>query len=180
LTPKSSVLEVRAAELRRSFDESFAAAAETVTADVEDLLGLRVGGDAYAVRLGEITALLPERKIVALPSPIPELLGLAGLRGGIVPVYSLRALLGYGAGTERTAWIILAGAEPLVGLAFDQFEGHLRIARSQIAVRSDAASRAHVAETAQVEGALRGLIGVRSMVATIQERVARLGNIKES
>lgn len=176
---ETSRAAVRAVDLRRSFDQTFTAAVQVVSPDFEDLLGLRLGGDSYAVRLAEIAALLPERKIVALPSPLPELLGVAGLRGGIVPVYSLRALLGHGAGTERASWIILAGSDPVIGLAFDQFEGHLRIARSQITAGRDGAPRAHVGEVARVAEALRGIISVRSIVETVKERIGRLGNIKE-
>ena len=65
------------------------------------------GGAPFAFRLAEIAGVAVDRKLTSLPSPVPELLGLAGLRGRLVPVYSLTALLG---GTpEGTAgrWLVL-------------------------------------------------------------------------
>jgi chemotaxis signal transduction protein len=165
----------RGAELAAAFDRTFAEPVRTATDDRESLLGLRAGGEAYAVRLAEIGGLLRGLKIVAVPGPLPELLGVAGLRGGIVPIYSLRALLGYPPIAESPTWIVLAAGEVAVGLAFEQLEGHLRIARADISTRQGEAARAHVGQSARVEGALRGLISVPSLVSAIKGRVGAAG-----
>jgi chemotaxis signal transduction protein len=161
----------RAAELGRAFDLTFAEPVRTASDDRENLLGLRAGGDPYAVRLGEIAGLLRGLTIVPVPGPLPELLGVVGLRGGIVPIYSLRALLGYPPAAETPAWIALAGGDTGIGLGFDQFEGYLRVARSEISARAAEASRTHIGESVRVASALRGLISVPSLVSAIKARV---------
>src|SRR5258708_16163647 len=79
------------------------------------------------MRVSEISGLATDRKIVAFPSPIPELLGVAGIRGALVPVYSLAMLLGYNAETERTRWLALCGTEDSVDLVLSDFDGYIRI-----------------------------------------------------
>jgi chemotaxis signal transduction protein len=65
-----------------------------------------------------------------VPGPLPELLGIVGLRGAIVPVYDLRLLLGHTpAGPPR--WLVLA-AGGQVALAFDHLEGHIVVAADAI------------------------------------------------
>ena len=91
----ASTTASKVAEIRNAFDHSYAIPpASQVGEQIENLLAVRVAGDPYALRVGEISSLTNSRKTVALPSPVSELLGVAGIRGGFVPVYSLAALLG--------------------------------------------------------------------------------------
>lgn len=115
----------RAAELRRAFDASFALPPPDERAVPTRLLSLRLGSDRYALRLEDVAALVADRKIVPLETRIAEVLGLAGLRGALLPVYDLGALLGYGTLAAPPRWFVsLAGPEPLA-LAFAQLEGYL-------------------------------------------------------
>lgn len=159
--------------LRREFDEGFAQPARIGGIATQDLLAIRVGGDSYAVRLGQVVGLVPKQKIVALPSPIPELLGVAGLRGGVVPIYSLGALLGYRASAEIQPWTILIGPE-LVGLAFEKFEGHLRVSPADLATEHGGGSRPHVAEVARMTHRTFGIIDLPSVRRAIEVK-ARVG-----
>jgi hypothetical protein len=84
-----------AAALRREFDQSFAQPPATELARVENFLAVRIGGDAYAMRVAEIAGLYADKRIVPLPSPLPSLLGTVGFRGQIAPVYDLAMLFGY-------------------------------------------------------------------------------------
>lgn len=162
-----------ARELRRAFDQTFAGAARAGGGeDSVSLLALRVAGDTFAVRIGEVAGLVPRQRIVPLPGPVPELLGIAGLRGGLVPVYGLGALLGYRAGGDPPPWTILVGPE-LIGLAFEAFEGYLRVARSEIATSGDPEARPHVSESARIAGRPCGIIDLRSVRGAVEEK-ARL------
>ena len=117
----------RVAELRRAFDESFAVAPPERVTSWEDLLSVRIGGDPYALRVRDISGFMASGRIVPLPSRLPELLGMAGVKGALVPVFSLEALLGYVRPVEAPRWLALTGKVETVALAFGEFEGHLRI-----------------------------------------------------
>ena len=77
-------ISAKAAELRRVFDQARAVPSSTgVEVQTESLLAIRVARDPYAIRVSEISGISTDKKVVAFPSPIPELLGVAGLRGAI-------------------------------------------------------------------------------------------------
>jgi purine-binding chemotaxis protein CheW len=160
----------RAEALRHAFDRSFATAHAVATQARDDLLAIRLGDDRYAIRVDGIGGLFADRQVTPLPGPLSELLGIAGLRGALIPVYDLRLLLGYpGGGTPR--WLVLATAGAPLGLAFDHLEGHLHLPRSAITVaaRPDAAAR-HVREVAQTADGARPIVNLPSLLAAITRR----------
>jgi chemotaxis signal transduction protein len=163
-----------ASELAREFDRSFADPARAADEAVEELLALRVGGDAYAVRLRDVTGLVADRKIVPLPTPEPALLGIVGLRNGLAPVYSLAALLGYGPTAEAPRWLLLVGPGPQFALAFPEFDGHRRVARADVSSNQDAGAggNAQVPELVRIDDTRRGLIGIAALTEVIRARVA--------
>jgi chemotaxis signal transduction protein len=128
-TIRSNVTQ-RAAELRVAFDRAFADPVRLDTAFKEELLAIRVGGQAYAIRLSEIAGLFADKKVTPVPGGHAALRGIAGFRGAVLPVYDLQILLGHpGNGSPR--WLVIAAAAP-VALAFDAFERQLRVPRDAI------------------------------------------------
>ena len=122
-------IEDRAAALRRAFDESFAAAPPPAAPPTEDFLSVRVAGDPYALRLSDVARVSAAPKIVAVPSRRLAVLGVAAVRGALVPMYSLAALLGCDAGRASHRWVALAAGDEVVGLAFDGIDGFVRARR---------------------------------------------------
>jgi chemotaxis signal transduction protein len=162
----------KAAELRNAFDRARAIPfLSEVRERIENLLVLRVSGDAFAIRLGEISGLATDRKIVAFPSPIPELLGVAAIRGRLVPVYSLAALLGYSAQATQGRWLVLCGTEEPVGLAISDFEGYVRVPLSQVyaAGQKDDVS-AHVRHVVRTADTVRAVVSIPHIIEIIQRR----------
>lgn len=125
-----SRLADRAGELRQAFDRAFTEAARPAAVQTDDLLALRVGPDPYALRLSEIAGLYADRAVTRVPGGAAALLGFAGFRGAIAPVYDLHLLLGQ-ASAKAPRWLVMAQAVP-VALAFEAFEGHLRVPREAI------------------------------------------------
>jgi chemotaxis signal transduction protein len=166
-----------ALELRRAFDAAFAEAPATSPAPSEDLLAFRLAGDPYAVRLRQIGGLFKDRRLTLLPSPVPELLGVAGIRGSIVPVCDLRALLGYPP-AGNTRWLLLTVAPEVVGMAFEAFEGQLRVRRESI-VAAPAQGRRHVSEAVQIGDVLWHVVDVASVVEAVTSRARTAGLAKE-
>jgi chemotaxis signal transduction protein len=154
------------AALRRAFDRSFAAPPPAGLAMFEDFLAIRMGEAPYAVRLPEIAGLHAGRKIVPIPRTAPELLGIVGLRGTLVPVFDLHLLLGCpeGAGLR---WLILVSAPQPVALAFEQFEGYVRIPGAPQPART---TSRHISGAVLVAGVPRPIIDMASVLEAIAKR----------
>jgi purine-binding chemotaxis protein CheW len=152
-----------AASLRAEFDAAFAEAADAAgTPSTEDVVGIRLGAEPYALRLSELRRIHAARAIVRVPSRVPELLGIAAVRGIVVPVYDLAALLGRPFAT-RPRWIALTRGADAVGLAFGELEGHERVDDTVVAgthVHAAGTVRA-IVDIAAVERAIRGKSGGR-------------------
>jgi purine-binding chemotaxis protein CheW len=129
----ASRLAPQAAVLRIGFDRAFAEPAHLDMTRMEDLLEIRIDDDAFAIRLSEISGLYVGKKMTRVPGGDPALLGIAGFRGMIQPVYSVAILLGRP--TEASPrWLVMAAAAP-IALAFDGFECHSRVASETIRPR---------------------------------------------
>ena len=157
--------------LREAFDRSFAVAVQPASEAFEDLLAIRVAGEPYAIRSAQIAGLSADRKVVGLPSPVPELLGIVGFRGSLSPVYDLAALLGYPPGGAGR-WILLAGKIEPVGLAFGELVGHVRTSGREVVGQDEAqAPRRHAQGLIRVGDAFHPVINLASVVEAIKQRV---------
>jgi chemotaxis signal transduction protein len=169
-----------AAAMRRAFDRAFAAPPPPAAEELESLLAIRVLGDPYAIRIREISGVAINRKIVALPGPVPELLGVAGFRGGLLPVYSLAALLGYHQEADAIRWLALCGSEEPVGLAFGVLEAYLRIPLGQVsAADRREVKREHVKDVARTADGARPVVSIPSLLDAVQRRSATADAFKE-
>jgi chemotaxis signal transduction protein len=169
-------LNERLRSLRSSFDQSFAEPRAEATGALEELLLIRVGVDPYVLRLSEVGALAADRAITPVPSLNPELLGVAGLRGSIIAVFDLAALLGQPA-LQKPRWHALAKGSRMA-FAFSAFEGQLRVDPREL---SAASQRTHSALRGLLERAQGScpLIDLPSLVVSIEAR-AQAGTSKET
>lgn len=147
-------IDERAAALRRAFDETFAAAPHEAATPTDAFLAVRVAGDPFAIRLSEIALIAATPRIVAVPSRNPAALGVAGLRGSLVAVYSLARLLGYDGGRASHRWIAVAAGVDAVALAFDEIDAFVRAPRDAGGAFDDA-------------GVTRAVVDVASLVTSI-------------
>jgi purine-binding chemotaxis protein CheW len=171
-------LSNRAAELRLAFDQSFAARPSLDTAPPASFLGIRLAGQPYAIRLSDIAGLFADKAITRIPGPEPALLGLAGFRSAIVPVYGLHAYLGHKA-TTTCRWLAIASGAP-IALAFDGFDGHLRLSRDAILpTADDRPGRRFVLEFAQAGEVVRPIVNLPSVLEAIKNRPRDVGATKE-
>jgi purine-binding chemotaxis protein CheW len=161
----------QAAELRRAFDQSFAAPPQQDSQETEDLLTIRVDGHPYAIRLREFDGVVAGRKVVPVPSVTHDLLGLAGVRGGIVPVFCLSSVLGYRSAPGSPRWLILCGGDDPLALALSSLEGYVRLPRSSL--HSDQglrSARAFADQVASMDGGFRPVLSIPLIVAAIRNR----------
>lgn len=125
-----------AERLQEEFDSAFTRAHAPAAAAIVDLLLIRVGDRGYALELRLVQALHADRKLVPVPSPRADLLGLVGLRGVVAPVYDLALLLGQPA-QASPRWLAHVRAPAPFAVGFDHFERHVRLPRAELAEASD-------------------------------------------
>jgi purine-binding chemotaxis protein CheW len=152
--------------MRRAFDRAFALPSQRDDTPTEDFLAIGVDEQAIALRLSDVTGLFTGRKIMRLPSQAPALLGIAGFRGGILPVYDLGMLLGRPA-AESPRWLVIAKGAA-VALAFDGFHGHRRISKAAILAHEDAGRAGYAREYLRSEGAVRPIVHLPSILDAIK------------
>jgi purine-binding chemotaxis protein CheW len=157
-----------ATELRLAFDQTFANLPSEPERDVEDVLAMRVGEERYLLRLHEVAGIQVDRKLVPLPSPMKELLGVIGVRGVMVPIYDLATLLGYAANKEPR-WFVMARAPKPIGFAGGAPETLLRVPRSAFALADAerAEPSAHLAGLIRIEDTLRPVIDLASVLRSL-------------
>ncbi|MES2952254.1 MAG: chemotaxis protein CheW [Pseudomonadota bacterium] len=169
--------------LRQEFDQSFAQPPHTAIAQRESLLAIRMGTAPYAMRVSEIAGLYVDRRIMPLPSPASQLLGVAGFRGQIAPVYDLASLCGY-ARASGTRWLILLRSQEPVALAFETFEMHFSVTSEEIVSTpgglpvAGGGPQAHFWDAANSGGVVRPIIQLTSLLHDIQQRAASLIHTK--
>ena len=162
-----------AAALRRSFDDGFAAPAISMNESQEGMLAIRVGADPYALLLSDIMGLYSDVRIIAVPSRVPQFKGIVGLRGIMVPVYDLAALMHYPP-APSTRWMVLAGGTRPVGFAFESFEAHLRVPAASVQNGADVgeeggATRQYTRGSVRAAGVLRAIIRMDAVMKLMGE-----------
>ena len=161
----SSGLAERAGELRLAFDRAFAEEVRRDVVETDDLLGVRVGSEPYAVRLSEIAGLYVDRAVTRLPSGAAALLGFASFRGSIAPVYDLHALLGRPP-AKAPRWLVAARASS-VAFAFETFERHLRVPRAAFVAHDRQPSKPFIRELVSIDGLVRPIVHLPSVLDAI-------------
>jgi chemotaxis signal transduction protein len=176
---KGSRLAQRVLDLQVAFDQAFASRPSARSEETEDLLLVRIGGDPYALRSREMTGLSTGKKIAPLPSGRPELVGIVGIRGSLLPVFSLAVLLGYGAHPASSRWLAFSrGAAPL-GLAFQEFEGFARARSADMHAADGVSARRHVRAVARFGEVARPIVDIASTIEVITLRAGAAGSSKE-
>ncbi len=166
-----------ATELRREFDEGFAAPPPSAPAATESLLAIGLSGHPHALWMADVAGLFKDLRVTPLPGSVRDFLGVVALQGRVVPAYDLRGLLGYAtAGTAR--WLVLVRAPEPLGLAFDSFEGQFTAPRvGGAATPADAPRDARQAVAAP--DVLRTIVDVASVVETVRNQAGRREPAKE-
>jgi purine-binding chemotaxis protein CheW len=87
----------------------------------------------YAISSQEVSEVVRLPRVASVPQSPRSLLGLANLRSSVIPVVSLRSLLGLGEfkATQSTRAIVLDGTTP-VALAVDGIEAVTTVRSEQI------------------------------------------------
>ena len=162
-----------ASALRATFDASFAKAHASEPPPELDLLEIRVAEHGYALRLSQVLAVHADRKLVPVPGPRPELLGLTGVRGVVAPVYDLRLLLGYRV-EAPPRFVAQVRAPAPFAVAFELFERHLRVAEGDVTPGDGSADTAHPFASGSVKSP-SGLLPLIDLLAIFRDVTSKSG-----
>ncbi len=167
------------AALRHSFDEAFAIPPQLREEGLEQLLLIRVAGEALALKTLQVTGLARIGRILPIPSRIPELLGITGIRGTLAPVFDLAALLGFHSGGTQPRWLALTRGETQIALVFDQIEGQIAVSRTSLYEHQASSARQHIKEVARMEDEVRAVVDIPAVVEAIRRRAGLIDSDKE-
>ncbi|MGC4087655.1 MAG: chemotaxis protein CheW [Polyangiaceae bacterium] len=158
-----------AERLRVEFDAAFAREVELERPAHEDLLTFQVAATRYAVKSRDVRALLPTPKLARVPSDQAQLLGVGGVRGELIPVFDLGLLLGHPAASELGRWSLLVGAQHPLGLTFQVFERHERVALTAISSASDGGALGNFTEhVVRIADSIVPIIAVAKLVQALE------------
>src|ERR1019366_7648582 len=149
------------AALRSAFDGTFVAPPQS-RQERDPVIQTRLGGEVFAVRAAHIAGLVKSRKIVPLPSRIPELLGVS-------------ALLGIPPAVSGPSWFMLAPGETPIGLAFDGFEGR----QEPEWLSGEPGERQHVHQLVRIGSAVRAVLDIPGITEAISQRAGIAEPAKE-
>jgi len=100
---------------------------------LEDLLVFQLAGEPFALRLNVVAEIIRPPVLAHMPLVPPSLLGLANLRGIVMPVVSLRALLHLpDIATDRSTRVIVVRGDNPVGFVVDGIRGLLAVATDRL------------------------------------------------
>lgn len=168
-----NLLTTSARALREEFDRAFALAPVAPDITAQPLLAISTGGQAYALRLASIRGLYVDRRVQSLPSRLPELLGLTGLRGQAVPVFDLAALLGQPS-QRPPRWLALAAGRHNAAFAFERFDAHHTAQADDFLL---AAPHDFLEGAVRMGGLPRALVNLPALIDDLERRCERLGSI---
>jgi chemotaxis signal transduction protein len=149
-------------ELRRAFDEMFTRSAEARDERAVEVLSIRAGMTRMVLPVLSIRAVQLCPEIATVPSGVPSLLGVSGLRGSVVAMYSLAQLIGGAKAPVGGAWVALCG-DGTVGLVFDELFGHERLTQAELLPGEGEASRRFV----EINGTPHVLVDVKALLKAI-------------
>jgi purine-binding chemotaxis protein CheW len=165
--PATSHVSHRAQQLRHDFDRRFGMRPSVDEEISENLIAIRIGEHQFAIRLSEIAGLHADKTITRVPGANATMLGIAGFRGEIAPVYDFASLLGY-ARSENPRWLIVSKQAP-VAFAFEAFDGHFSVGPQAIRPQqSQDGVRPHVRDFVQTDAGLRPVIAVSTLVNSLK------------
>ncbi len=145
-----------------------------------------IAGQEYALPLDQVAQVAPPpRQVAALPGADPAMLGSVAWRGGLLPLVSLRVLLGLAAAAPAAAARVVVArlGAGLVGLLVDDLRAILRVPEAALdpvpALLTRGQGEARVAAICRLEDGRR-LVSVLAAEALFRDgTLARLGAVAE-
>jgi len=174
-------LAQRLLTMRQQFDTSFALPLAATEAPTQKLLAIQAGEGRFALPLAECASIQVCPKIVELPAAPAGLLGIAGVRGRLLAVYRLAALLGIGHQAAPPRWLLVARADEQIGFAVENIDAYLQVFSAEIfpiSLRAEL-QNPFCTELLVHQGSARPLLGLAALVAAVNRPATASPSAKE-
>src|SRR4051812_43721304 len=137
----------------------------------QQFIVFKCGGSSFAFGLNDIGEILRVPRLVHMPLAPRSLLGLANLRGVVLPVVSLASLLGLPCSlSDESARVIVAGQSNPVGFVVDQIDNLVSLPADKIET-GDAGSGS--IDPDLLEGVVKGAEGADTIKILNRQRLLR-------
>ena len=157
-------------DLKRSFDQSFQQPLVERGQELVHLLIVRIGSSRFALKVAELAGLARAQTVVPIPGADAGLLGLSGLKGRMVAVHSLAAMIGcQELSTEQNRWMVLCRRQKEIALAFTAVTGTMMVPRTELSPVSPGAPP-HATDAVGSGTAQLWLLDVGSIAETIVKK----------
>jgi chemotaxis signal transduction protein len=159
-------------DLKRSFDLTFQQPLVERGQELVHLLIGRIGTARFALKVADLAGLARAQTEVPIPGADAGLLGIAGLKGRMVAVYSLAAMIGSTElSTELNRWMVLCRCEKEIALAFTALTGTMMVPRAELSPVSPGAPP-HATDALGSGSSQLWLLNVSSIAENIVKKTA--------
>lgn len=155
-------------ELRQAFDRSFAEPPASPPPPTVQLLVVNTGGGVVALRLDRLRGVHVNRRIVPLPGAPLALLGVAGVRGSVLPVWDLAHLLGAPPSSRHCRWIAECDGDERVALGFESLVR--QIEAPETSLRSGEGLEGPLKSLLPYESHTIGVVDIRWLLESLPSR----------
>ena len=157
-------------DLKRAFDLTFQQPLVERAQELVHLLIVRIGTARFALKVADLAGLARAQTVVPLPGADAGLLGIAGLKGRMVALYSLAAMIGSPElSTEQNRWMVLCRCEKEIALAFTAVTGTMMVPRAELSPVSSGAPP-HATDAVGSGASQLWLLNVSSIAENIVKR----------
>jgi purine-binding chemotaxis protein CheW len=122
---------------------------------------VRIGGEQYAFGVHEVLGVADVADVAPVPGAAAGVLGVSKVRGQILPVVDLGAILGVPGGRQAGRLVITEQQGGRVGFAVDELQDVC-----ELPVPSEGAESPYLEGAALVDGALIGMVDVAAVLAS--------------
>jgi chemotaxis signal transduction protein len=157
-------------DLKRAFDLTFQQPLVERGQELVHLLIVRVATARFALKVADLAGLARAQTIVPIPGADSGLLGIAGLKGRMVAVYSLATMIGsQELSIEQNRWMVLCRCEKDIALAFTAVTGTMMVPRVELNPASTGAPL-HATDAVGSGSSQLWLLNVSSIAGKIVEK----------
>lgn len=119
-------------KIRDEFDSSFSMPVTIEESERVNYLLIKLQDDTFAVKTRDLKRIISAKPIITLPKQAPSMLGISGIEGQGIPIFSLEHLMSYSK-LSKIQWFALCGHQVnTIGFGFSKIVANIWVNSEQI------------------------------------------------